>query len=200
MEFHLFLPQMRLSGGRFELGLGWGSWDGEFSMFGVGPATSPARVRRMRETLEVLRALWTGETVDYHGEFHQLSRARQAPGPLGRIPVVIGGAGPATLALVREFADWWNAQVTQLHRLEQARPPGSGGIRALSRSARRFRPRPRTRPDDGVGLRVPWRGPRRAGKSRRRRGRLQPRSGNRPQLSLGVNVAARCPAEPAGTR
>ena len=90
------------SGGRFELGLGWGSWDGEFSMFGVGPATPPERVRRMRETLEVLRALWAGETVDYRGEFHQLSGAAQAPGPLSRIPVVIGGAGPATLALVRE--------------------------------------------------------------------------------------------------
>jgi alkanesulfonate monooxygenase SsuD/methylene tetrahydromethanopterin reductase-like flavin-dependent oxidoreductase (luciferase family) len=114
------------SGGRFELGLGWGSWDGEFSMFGVGPAGPPARVRRMRETLEVLRALWAGETVDYHGEFHQLSGAAQAPGPLGRIPVVIGGAGPATLALVREFADWWNVQITQLHRLEQAREQVGG--------------------------------------------------------------------------
>ena len=109
------------SGGRFELGLGWGSWDGDFSRFGVGPAEPAARVRRMRETLEVLRALWAGETVDYHGEFHHLSGAAQAPGPLGRIPVVIGGAGPRTLALVREFADWWNVQVTQLHKLEQAR-------------------------------------------------------------------------------
>jgi len=114
------------SGGRFELGLGWGSWDGEFSMFGVGPAEPAVRVRRMRETLGVLRALWAGETVDYHGEFHQLSGAAQAPGPLSRIPVVIGGAGPATLALVREFADWWNVQVTQLHRLEQARAQVGG--------------------------------------------------------------------------
>ncbi len=114
------------SGGRFELGLGWGSWDGEFPMFGVGPAGPPARVRRMRETLEVLRALWAGETVHYRGEFHQLSGAAQAPGPLSGIPVVIGGAGPATLALVREFADWWNVQVTQLHRLEQAREQVGG--------------------------------------------------------------------------
>jgi alkanesulfonate monooxygenase SsuD/methylene tetrahydromethanopterin reductase-like flavin-dependent oxidoreductase (luciferase family) len=80
----------------------------------------------MRETLEVLRALWAGETVDYRGEFHQLSGAAQAPGPLSRIPVVIGGAGPATLGLVREFADWWNIQVTQLHRLEQAREQVGG--------------------------------------------------------------------------
>jgi alkanesulfonate monooxygenase SsuD/methylene tetrahydromethanopterin reductase-like flavin-dependent oxidoreductase (luciferase family) len=46
------------SGGRFELGIGWGSWADEFSRFGVGPAEPPARVRRLQETLEVLRALW----------------------------------------------------------------------------------------------------------------------------------------------
>jgi alkanesulfonate monooxygenase SsuD/methylene tetrahydromethanopterin reductase-like flavin-dependent oxidoreductase (luciferase family) len=110
------------SGGRFELGLGWGSWAGDFSVFGVGPAEPPARVRRLRETLEVLRALWAGETVDYDGEFHRLRGAAQAPGPLAKIPVVIGGTGPRTLALVREFADWWNVPLPHLDRLEQARP------------------------------------------------------------------------------
>jgi alkanesulfonate monooxygenase SsuD/methylene tetrahydromethanopterin reductase-like flavin-dependent oxidoreductase (luciferase family) len=110
------------SGGRYELGIGWGSWDDDFAGFGVGPAEPSARVRRLRETLEVLRALWAGETVDYDGEFHHLKGAMQAPGPLGTIPVVIGGTGPKTLALVREFADWWNVPVHQLDRLERARP------------------------------------------------------------------------------
>ncbi len=109
------------SGGRFELGLGWGSWTEEFTRFGAGPAEPSARVRRLRETLEVLRALWAGEAVDYDGEFHRLKGARQAPGPLGKIPVVIGGAGPKTLALAREFADWWNVPVSHLHRLDDAR-------------------------------------------------------------------------------
>jgi alkanesulfonate monooxygenase SsuD/methylene tetrahydromethanopterin reductase-like flavin-dependent oxidoreductase (luciferase family) len=109
------------SGGRFELGIGWGSWADDFSRFGVEPAEPAARVRRLRETLEVLRALWSGETVDYDGSFHHLHGARQAPVPLGRIPVVIGGTGPKTLALVREYADWWNLPLTDLHRLAQAR-------------------------------------------------------------------------------
>jgi len=110
------------SGGRFELGLGWGSFPDDFARFGVEPAEPAARVRRLRETLEVLRALWAGETVDYDGEFHHLSGAAQAPGPLARIPIVIGGAGPKTLALVREFADWWNIPVHRLDRLEGTRP------------------------------------------------------------------------------
>jgi alkanesulfonate monooxygenase SsuD/methylene tetrahydromethanopterin reductase-like flavin-dependent oxidoreductase (luciferase family) len=109
------------SGGRFELGLGWGSWADDFARFGVEPSEPAGRVRRLRETLEVLTALWSGETVDYDGSFHHLHGARQAPGPLGKIPVVIGGTGPKTLKLVSEYADWWNLPLTDIGRLEQAR-------------------------------------------------------------------------------
>jgi alkanesulfonate monooxygenase SsuD/methylene tetrahydromethanopterin reductase-like flavin-dependent oxidoreductase (luciferase family) len=109
------------SDGRFELGLGWGSWADDFSRFGVEPPGPAERVQRLRETLEVLSALWSGETVDYDGVFHHLRGARQLPGPGGKIPVVIGGTGPKTLALVREHADWWNVPVTHLHLLEQGR-------------------------------------------------------------------------------
>lgn len=109
------------SGGRYELGIGWGSWPGEFPMFGVGATEARGRVRRLKETLEVVRALWAGEVVDYDGEFHQLRGARQEPRPLGRIPIVIGGTGPRTLALVREFADWWNLQTGALDKVEELR-------------------------------------------------------------------------------
>ena len=109
------------SDGRFELGIGWGSVADEFPVFGVGPTEPKGRVQRLRETLEVLRALWAGETLDYDGEFHQLRSARQEPLPLERIPIVIGGSGPKTLALVREFADWWNGDVRTIGRLDELR-------------------------------------------------------------------------------
>jgi alkanesulfonate monooxygenase SsuD/methylene tetrahydromethanopterin reductase-like flavin-dependent oxidoreductase (luciferase family) len=109
------------SGGRFELGIGAGSVPEEFSVFGVGSSDPRVRVDRLRETLEVLRALWTGEIVDYDGTYHHLESARQEPRPLGRIPIVIGGKGPKMLALVREFADWWNVDVSALHRLDELR-------------------------------------------------------------------------------
>jgi alkanesulfonate monooxygenase SsuD/methylene tetrahydromethanopterin reductase-like flavin-dependent oxidoreductase (luciferase family) len=72
-------------------------------------------VARLRETLEVIRLLWSGETVSFEGEHHVLRDARQQPVPLARIPIVIGGAGPATRRLVAEHADWWNVP---LHRLD----------------------------------------------------------------------------------
>jgi alkanesulfonate monooxygenase SsuD/methylene tetrahydromethanopterin reductase-like flavin-dependent oxidoreductase (luciferase family) len=110
------------SGGRYELGIGWGSVRDEFETFGVGSAEPRHRVDRLRETLEVVRALWAGEVVDYDGCYHQLRGARQEPLPLGRIPIIIGGTGPKTLALVRDFADWWNVHVGSLAKVAELRP------------------------------------------------------------------------------
>jgi alkanesulfonate monooxygenase SsuD/methylene tetrahydromethanopterin reductase-like flavin-dependent oxidoreductase (luciferase family) len=110
------------SGGRFELGIGWGSVREEFTTFGVGSTEPRERVDRLRETLEVVRALWAGEVVDYDGRYHQLKGARQAPLPLGRIPVVVGGVGKKTLALVRDFADWWNLHIGYVDKIEELRP------------------------------------------------------------------------------
>jgi alkanesulfonate monooxygenase SsuD/methylene tetrahydromethanopterin reductase-like flavin-dependent oxidoreductase (luciferase family) len=109
------------SGGRYELGIGWGSVASEFDIFGVRPTEPRQRVQRLRETLEIIRALWAGETVDYDGEFHQLRGAAQALRPLGPIPIVIGGVGPKTLALVREFADWWNVHTGLTDRVPELR-------------------------------------------------------------------------------
>jgi alkanesulfonate monooxygenase SsuD/methylene tetrahydromethanopterin reductase-like flavin-dependent oxidoreductase (luciferase family) len=106
------------SNGRFELGIGWGSWDADFQKFGVSPYTPRERVARLKETLEVLKALWSGESVDYQGEYHTLRGAQLAPKPINKIPILIGGSGPKTLALVREHADWWNLDVRYRDKME----------------------------------------------------------------------------------
>src|SRR5262249_19601063 len=79
-------------GGRFELGIGAGSVPTELDTFGVGSSAPGPRVARLRETLEVLRALWAGEVVDYDGEYHHLTAAQQRPLPLDHIPIVIGAS------------------------------------------------------------------------------------------------------------
>lgn len=107
--------------GRFELGIGWGSVPSELDRFGVGTTDAATRVRRLTETLDVLKALWSGEKVDYEGEFHHLRGVQQLPAPLAPIPLVIGGAGPKTLALVARHATWWNLPLGQIDRLDQLR-------------------------------------------------------------------------------
>ncbi len=110
------------SGGRFELALGSGSTPDELERFGLGGYSARDRVARLRETLEVVTRLWSGETVSFEGRFTQVHRARQLPTPTRRIPVVVGGTGPATMEIVAEFADWWNVPAHQASRLDELRP------------------------------------------------------------------------------
>lgn len=114
------------SGGRFELGIGWGSVPAELHAFGVGAAPPRERVARLGETLEVVRALWTGEPVTYEGRYFRLRDAQQRPVPTRRIPIVVGGTGRRTLALVRAHADWWNVPIDRLDALEQRRADAGG--------------------------------------------------------------------------
>jgi alkanesulfonate monooxygenase SsuD/methylene tetrahydromethanopterin reductase-like flavin-dependent oxidoreductase (luciferase family) len=107
------------SGGRFELGIGWGSIPSELEVFGIGTTEARERVDRLEESLVIMRALWTGEVVDHQGEHFTLAGAQQLPVPTRPVPIVIGGVGRRTLALVREHADWWNVPVSDLHRLEE---------------------------------------------------------------------------------
>ena len=111
-----------VSGGRFELGIGWGSVTGEMERFGIGSTVASERVERLAETLEVLRLLWRGEPVTFDGVHHQLDRAVQRPTPTRDIPLVIGGAGAGTVALVAQHATWWNCPLYALDRFDELRP------------------------------------------------------------------------------
>ncbi len=112
------------SGGRFDLGIGWGSVPDEMERFGLGDEPPAVRAARLRETLEVVQALLTGEPVNHHGRFFQMENAQQQPTPLnGQIPILIGGAGrKLTMPLVRDFADWWNCPVYGMAELEELLP------------------------------------------------------------------------------
>ncbi|GMU79530.1 MAG: hypothetical protein AMXMBFR46_23200 [Acidimicrobiia bacterium] len=109
------------SGGRFELGIGWGSVPEELATFGVASTEARVRVGRLAESLEILRALWTGDVVDFEGEHFTLVRAQQRPVPTRPIPITVGGVGTRTLALVREHADWWNVPIHAIDRLDALR-------------------------------------------------------------------------------
>jgi alkanesulfonate monooxygenase SsuD/methylene tetrahydromethanopterin reductase-like flavin-dependent oxidoreductase (luciferase family) len=161
------------SGGRFELGIGWGSWAPDFDKFGIEPDQPRDRVARLGETLEVVKVLWSGESVDYDGRFHKLRGAVLAPRPLGKIPILIGGSGPKTLALVRQHADWWNLD-TRYH--DKLHGPAFEDLRAQIGSAR-------ISIQQKVGYVAP--GMVRdevAEKCRRRFGRTVPRLGTGPEL------------------
>lgn len=77
-----------LSGGRFTLGVGLGWNPIEFEALGQDFHN---RGRRIEEQIAVLRALWTQETVDFHGRWHDISEAGINPLPVQRpIPIWFG--------------------------------------------------------------------------------------------------------------
>jgi alkanesulfonate monooxygenase SsuD/methylene tetrahydromethanopterin reductase-like flavin-dependent oxidoreductase (luciferase family) len=95
---------------------------GEFEIFGFGSPPPRERLARLKESLEIMTALWRGEIVDYAGEIFSLRGAQLQPLPLGRIPITIGGAGRKTMELVASYADWWNVHVSILDRFDEMRP------------------------------------------------------------------------------
>ncbi|WP_102141097.1 LLM class flavin-dependent oxidoreductase [Mycobacterium hubeiense] len=99
------------SGGRFDLGLGSGSWPAEFTRFDIeGADDVGSRVRRLERDLELIRQYWGDSDV------------AQQPRPPHRIPLVLGGTGKKTMALVRRYADWWNIPAPEIGKLAQLRP------------------------------------------------------------------------------
>ncbi len=112
-----------ISGGRLDLGIGWGSVPAELEMFGFGPEPPKVRSDKLRETLEILELMFAGEPFDYDGTHYRLRRAIGRPVPAqARVPVHIGGGGPQlTMPLVERFADWWNCPGYALDRIDDLR-------------------------------------------------------------------------------
>lgn len=104
-----------LSGGRVIVGIGAGWMREEFELLGT---SYDNRGRRVLEMVELMRALWTGETVDFHGRFYHVSGARMHPRPAQpRIPVVWGGHSEAALKRVATLGDGWHPTQIPLDQL-----------------------------------------------------------------------------------
>lgn len=92
-----------LSDGRVALGAGAGWMREEFDLMGQPFARRGARFDEMIQTL---RALWSGEVVEHHGEFYGFGPLSISPVPTEPIPVWIGGDSDAALARAARNDGW----------------------------------------------------------------------------------------------
>ena len=96
--------------GRFDLFLARGYREREYASYGLPFEDEATRARKLTEGIDIVERLWSGEVVDYAGEFYTLHDARATP-TTSRRPFVWAG-GPLddeSLRLVATRADGWNS-------------------------------------------------------------------------------------------
>ena len=94
-----------LTGGRLRLGIGIGWNDVEYEALGEDFHN---RGRRSVEQIELMRALWTQDVVNYTGRYHQVTHAGINPLPVQRpIPVWLGGDAERVVRRVGRIGDGW---------------------------------------------------------------------------------------------
>jgi F420-dependent oxidoreductase-like protein len=102
-----------LSGGRVVLGLGAGWHQPEFAGYGYPFPAPKERLARLREALEIIRAMLDGKQPTHEGEYFSTSAAECDPVPLqDHLPILIGGRGKVTLRIAAQYADRMNVSGT----------------------------------------------------------------------------------------
>jgi F420-dependent oxidoreductase-like protein len=97
-----------MSGGRLIWGIGAGWYEHEFRGYGYDFPPPKDRIRALRETVEIVKAMWSAPDVSYAGKFFTLQGAQCDPKPVQQPhpEVLIGGAGEQlTLRVVARHAD-----------------------------------------------------------------------------------------------
>ena len=97
-----------MSGGRFELGLGAGSFWEAIEGYG-GPRRTPGEaLRALEEAIDVSRLIWSDErSVRYEGDHYSLQGIKPGPQPAHPIEIWLGVYGPRAVQLVGRKADGW---------------------------------------------------------------------------------------------
>jgi probable F420-dependent oxidoreductase len=95
-----------LSGGRFLFGIGGGWNREEMENHGTDPKN---RFRLMRERVLAMKAMWTQEAAEFHGDFVDFEPLWSWPKPVQQPhpPVMVGGNGRGVLDRVLEYGDGW---------------------------------------------------------------------------------------------
>jgi probable F420-dependent oxidoreductase len=126
----------KLSGGRFDFGVGVGWLAEEFTAVGV---PWERRAERTREYLKAMKLLWTEAEPEFKGEFCSFPKVRLYPKPVQKPhpPIIFGGESTPALKRVAEVGDgWFGVNVTvedaqaKIARIRQyAQAAGRGNVK-----------------------------------------------------------------------
>ena len=93
-----------LSNNRFRLGVGTGWNRVEYTGLNEDFSTRGAR---QSEQVELMRKLWSEDSLDFQGKYHRIDAASIKPRPGRPIPVWFGGSAPVVLDRCARLGDGW---------------------------------------------------------------------------------------------
>jgi probable F420-dependent oxidoreductase len=108
-----------LSDGRLRLGVGLG-WNAvEYEALGQDFTT---RGKRVEEQIDLMRRLWTEQSITFDGTYDRVTGAGLAPLPVQRpIPVWFGAQSPVAYRRAGRLADGWFPQMPPGPKLDEAK-------------------------------------------------------------------------------
>jgi probable F420-dependent oxidoreductase len=121
-----------LSNGRVRVGLGLGWSKDEMDAAGADMKTRGARAD---EFLQVLKAIWTTNPVEFHGKFFELPKSYIYPKPVQtpHPPIYMAAFAPPALKRLANHADGWNPVAIPVAGMEQM----FAGIKQMAKEAGR---------------------------------------------------------------
>lgn len=114
-----------LTKGRFRLGVGSGEALNEHVLGDRWPAVDE-RLDMLRESLEVIRALFTGEQISHKGEHYTVETARLYSLPVAPPPILISGFGEKSVELAGELGDGFISVQPEPDQVRLFRESGGG--------------------------------------------------------------------------
>jgi probable F420-dependent oxidoreductase len=100
-----------VSGGRFLFGIGGGWAREEMANHGTKPSL---RWKVLRERIGAMKAIWTRDEAEYHGDFVDFDPIWSWPKPIQKPhpPILMGGDGPKAVEGLLEYCDEWMPRPT----------------------------------------------------------------------------------------
>jgi len=113
---------------RFFFGVGTGEALNEHVL---GHRWPPAAVRRgmLQEAVEIIRSLWTGETLNHRGDFYEVENAKLFDPPTDAPPIIVSGFGPKAIELAARIGDGYWGHSPERETIDQYRDSGGSGPR-----------------------------------------------------------------------
>jgi len=126
------------SGGRVELGMGAGWFEGEHRAYGFAFPPGKERYRMLEEQVEIVHRLWDRdeEAVTFQGQHYRLQDCHALPKPVQdpHPPLILGGgAGPRAARLAAHWADEYNMNFVSADDVRAGRERLGAACEAIGR-------------------------------------------------------------------